>query len=95
MGRLGSGRLEPLASDRCGLAGRSLAHFAAWQRGQEGAAVCPASQPAVQYDDDPAATRASTRKLVDLAQREGVKLLVLGHDGDQWANLKLLPEWYE
>lgn len=48
-----------------------------------------------QYDADPEATRASTRKLAELAQREGVKLIVLGHDPDQWRTLRLAPEYYD
>jgi N-acyl homoserine lactone hydrolase len=45
------------------------------------------------YDMDEADVRASTRKLVDLARREGA-LLVHGHDGPQWRTLRKLPEYY-
>ena len=38
---------------------------------------------------------ASTRKLLDLAQREQVALVIFGHDGQQWETLKKLPEYYE
>ena len=47
------------------------------------------------YDMNEADTRASTRKLMALAAREGVKLIVFGHDGQQWAGLKKTPEAYE
>lgn len=38
---------------------------------------------------------ASTRKLLDLAQREHVALTIFGHDGPQWETLKKLPEYYQ
>lgn len=38
---------------------------------------------------------ASTRKLLDLAQREQVALTIFGHDGAQWETLKKLPEYYQ
>ena len=38
---------------------------------------------------------ASTRKLLDLAQREQVALVIFGHDGQQWETLKKLPDYYE
>jgi N-acyl homoserine lactone hydrolase len=47
------------------------------------------------YDMDEAGVRASTRKLVDLAKREGVTMIVHGHDAAQWATLKKLPEYYD
>ena len=37
----------------------------------------------------------STRKLLDLVQREQVALVIFGHDGQQWETLKKLPEYYE
>jgi N-acyl homoserine lactone hydrolase len=43
---------------------------------------------------DEVGVRASTRKLVALARKEGVALLVHGHDNEQWQQLKLLPEYY-
>jgi len=52
------------------------------------------TRPIGMYDEDAAATRASTRKLLDLAAREDVKLIVRGHDAEQWASLRLLPELY-
>ena len=39
--------------------------------------------------------RASTRKLLDLVEREHVKLVVFGHDGQQWQTLKKAPAYYE
>lgn len=38
---------------------------------------------------------ASTRKLLDLAQKEHVSLVIFGHDGQQWSTLKKLPEYYD
>lgn len=46
------------------------------------------------YDMDEASVRASTRTLVELAQREQVKLIVHGHDAEQWKTLKKAPEFY-
>ena len=38
--------------------------------------------------------RASTRKLVDLAAREHVALIIYGHDAEEWKKLKKAPEFY-
>jgi N-acyl homoserine lactone hydrolase len=38
---------------------------------------------------------ASTRKLLDLVEREQVALVIFGHDGQQWKTLKKLPEYYQ
>lgn len=46
-------------------------------------------------DEDEAALRASTRKLLDLVDREGVKLVVFHHDGRQWKDLVKAPACYE
>lgn len=46
-------------------------------------------------DDYEEQTRASTRKLLDVATREQAKLVVFGHDGQQWQTLKRAPEYYE
>jgi len=46
-------------------------------------------------DENEEMLRASTRKLLDLAQREQVSLVVFGHDGEQWQTLKTAPDWYE
>ncbi len=45
-------------------------------------------------DMDEAGVRASTRKLMDLAAREGVTLIIHGHDAAQWASLRKAPEYY-
>jgi N-acyl homoserine lactone hydrolase len=45
-------------------------------------------------DMDEAGTRAATRKLIELAEREKVALIVHGHDAEQWATLKHAPEFY-
>jgi N-acyl homoserine lactone hydrolase len=47
------------------------------------------------HDDIPEQLLASTRKLLDLVQREGVALVVFGHDGLQWQNLKKAPAYYD
>ncbi len=54
----------------------------------------PETRPIGPFDLDEAGVRASTRKLVDLARREGVALIVHGHDAEQWRGLKKLPEFY-
>jgi N-acyl homoserine lactone hydrolase len=46
------------------------------------------------FDMEEAGVRASTRKLVDLARREGAALIVHGHDAEQWAGLRQLPDFY-
>lgn len=54
----------------------------------------PDRRPMQPYDMDEEGVRASTRKLVHIARREGVALLVHGHDPGQWAGLRLLPDYY-
>ncbi|MDP9371930.1 MAG: N-acyl homoserine lactonase family protein [Chloroflexota bacterium] len=54
----------------------------------------PETRPIGPFDLDEAGVRASTRKLVDLARREGVALIVHGHDAEQWRGLKKLPGFY-
>ena len=44
---------------------------------------------------DAAATRASTLKLLDLVEQEQIRLVIFGHDAEQWATLKKAPEFYE
>lgn len=51
-------------------------------------------QEAGPMDMDPELLRASTRKLLDLAQHEQVSLVIFGHDGAQWKTLKKLPNSY-
>ena len=46
-------------------------------------------------DDNEEQLVASTRKLLDLVEREHVGLVVFGHDGQQWQTLKKAPEYYE
>jgi N-acyl homoserine lactone hydrolase len=44
-------------------------------------------------DEDEAKTRASTRKLVEIAQLVGA-FIIHGHDHQQWPKLKHAPEYY-
>jgi N-acyl homoserine lactone hydrolase len=46
-------------------------------------------------DDNEEQLRASTRKLLDLVEREHVALVIFGHDGQQWRTLKKAPAYYE
>jgi len=46
-------------------------------------------------DEDETLSRQSTRKLADLARREGVRLIVFGHDEKQWPTLRHAPEFYD
>ncbi len=46
------------------------------------------------HDMDLASVRASTRRLVELARREGAALVVFGHDAAQWPTLKKAPDYY-
>ena len=46
-------------------------------------------------DDNEQQLRASTKKLLDLVEREQIKLVVFHHDGQQWKSLKKSPEYYE
>ncbi len=45
-------------------------------------------------DENEEELRASTRKLLELVEHEQVKLVVFGHDGQQWQTLKKAPEYY-
>jgi N-acyl homoserine lactone hydrolase len=47
-------------------------------------------------DDNPdaEAIRASTRKLLDLVERERIELVIFGHDTEQWEALKKAPDYY-
>lgn len=45
-------------------------------------------------DDNADQLRTSTRKLIDLAEREHVALIVFGHDGEQWQTLRKSPAFY-
>jgi N-acyl homoserine lactone hydrolase len=46
-------------------------------------------------DDNEQQLRASTKKLLELVEREQIKLVVFHHDGQQWKSLKKSPEYYE
>jgi N-acyl homoserine lactone hydrolase len=46
-------------------------------------------------DDNLEQMIASTRKIMDVIEREHAALVVFGHDGAQWATLKKLPEYYD
>jgi N-acyl homoserine lactone hydrolase len=46
-------------------------------------------------DDNEEQLLASTRRLLDVVEREQVQLVVFGHDGQQWKTLKKAPEFYE
>jgi N-acyl homoserine lactone hydrolase len=46
-------------------------------------------------DDNEEQLRTSTRKLLDLVEREKIALVVFGHDGQQWQALKKAPAYYE
>lgn len=54
----------------------------------------PETRMIMRIDLDEAGTRASTKKLVELAKRENVNLIVHGHDADQWKTLKQAPKFY-
>jgi N-acyl homoserine lactone hydrolase len=46
-------------------------------------------------DDNEQQLLASTRKLLDLVEREQVQLVVFGHDGQLCKGLRKAPEFYE
>lgn len=46
------------------------------------------------FDMDEAGVRASTRKLNELMVREGVRLVIFGHDAGLWASLRHAPAYY-
>ncbi len=54
----------------------------------------PDTREIMSNDDDEAETRASTRKLMEAARREGVALIIHGHDIKQWPTLRHAPEFY-
>ncbi|MEW9547177.1 N-acyl homoserine lactonase family protein [Nonomuraea sp. NPDC050783] len=58
-----------------------------------GLAADPDERPILPFDLDEEATRVSTRKLAELAGREGA-LTVYGHDPVQWAGLRVSPGHY-
>lgn len=54
-----------------------------------------ATRQMTQFDMDDAGARASTAKLAQLEQDEGVALTIYGHDRNQWDTLRHAPEYYE
>jgi N-acyl homoserine lactone hydrolase len=52
-------------------------------------------EPEEGSNPDGEASRASTIKLLDLVEREKVDLVIFGHDPEQWAAVKKLPEYFE
>lgn len=54
-------------------------------------ALDPDARAIAPFDMDVEEAPASTRKLVGFAEREGVRLIVRGHDAEQWRRLRLLP----
>ena len=54
-----------------------------------------ADRPASPMDADSKGALASTRKLLDLAERKHPSLIIFGHDEPQWATLKKLPDFYD
>ncbi len=52
-------------------------------------------EPAEGTNPNGEAGRASTIKLLDLVEREHIKLVIFGHDNEQWKGLKMLPEYYD
>ncbi len=55
----------------------------------------PQTRPVSDFDWSEAATRASTRKLQDVIAREGVRLVIYGHDRNQWPTLRKAPAYYD
>ncbi len=55
----------------------------------------PPERRAWSGDENEEQLRASTRKLLDLVERERVALVIFGHDGKPWQTLKKAPLWYE
>lgn len=54
-----------------------------------------ADRPVGPTDADGAGAIASTRKLLDLAERKHLSLIIFGHDGPQWSTLKQLPDFFD
>lgn len=46
-------------------------------------------------DEDHEQMRSSTKKLLGVVRREQVRLVVFGHDGEQWETLKRAPAYYD
>ncbi len=58
-------------------------------------AFTPETRPIGLWDADADETRATTRKLLVVAEREGVTLIVHGRDPTQWPALKKAPDYYD
>jgi N-acyl homoserine lactone hydrolase len=54
-----------------------------------------ADRKAWPMDEDETELRTSTRKLLDLVERQQIALVVFHHDGRQWEGLKKAPDYYE
>lgn len=52
-------------------------------------------RPGGPMDADGPGAIASTRKLIDLAERKHASLIIFGHDGPQWSTLKQLPDFFD
>ena len=50
--------------------------------------------PEILQDMDPDEKRTSVRKLRAIAEREGVQLIIFGHDAEQWRTLRHSPAFY-
>jgi len=46
-------------------------------------------------DENENQLRFSTRKLLDIVERENISLVVFGHDGLQWQSLKKSPDFHD
>ncbi|SRR5579884_4038037 len=53
-----------------------------------------ADRPVGPTDADGASAIASTRKLLEVAERKRVALVIFGHDNPQWSTLKQLPDFF-
>jgi N-acyl homoserine lactone hydrolase len=54
-----------------------------------------ADRTAWPLDENEEQLRSSTAKLLDIVEKEKVKLVVFGHDGEQWKSLKKAPDFYD
>ncbi|GCE07340.1 N-acyl homoserine lactone hydrolase [Dictyobacter aurantiacus] len=52
-------------------------------------------RPAWPMDENEEQVRASTRKLLHVAEQEHASLVIFGHDGAQWKTLKTAPAYYD
>lgn len=59
-----------------------------------GAAHLAPDSSEILQDIDTDAKRASVRKLLAIAEREGVQLIIFGHDPVQWRTLRRSPDFY-